>query len=129
MEVVKKRIFYSQADRKGVGLREQMWKFWPIFSIEIWFFDTQNTFYLFSQKCIFYAIFMVANGRPEGPGLMQMIVHSGRPLPMIIQKVAFFFLYVHYMGSKTQPKKTQQVDSKAEGVCVCVCQRLRSAWL
>ena len=26
--------------------RKQMWKFWPIFSIEIWFFDTQNTFYL-----------------------------------------------------------------------------------
>ena len=26
--------------------RKQMWKFWTIFFIEIWFFDTQNIFYL-----------------------------------------------------------------------------------
>ena len=25
--------------------QKQMWKFWSIFFIEIWFFDTQNTFY------------------------------------------------------------------------------------
>ena len=30
---------------------KQMWKFWPIFFIEIWFFDTQNTFYLIG-KCL-----------------------------------------------------------------------------
>ena len=39
--VVKKRIFYGQADRKGgagVGHLgpdcKQLWKFWPIFSVE-----------------------------------------------------------------------------------------------
>ena len=45
----KKRIFYGQADHKGGGgvspigpNRKQMWEFWPIFSIEIWFFVTQK---------------------------------------------------------------------------------------
>ena len=36
-----------------------MWKFWPIFSIEIWFFDTQNTFNLIVKglkKCIFHVL-------------------------------------------------------------------------
>ena len=48
-EVVKKRIFYGQAFRKGGtggSDRKQMWKSLPISSIEIWFFDAQNTFYL-----------------------------------------------------------------------------------
>ena len=45
-EFSKKRKFYGQADCKGGGFspigpdRQQMWKFWPIFCIEIWFFDT-----------------------------------------------------------------------------------------
>ena len=53
VKVSKKRIFYSLADRKGGGGwslvspfgpdRKQMWEFWPLFSIEMWFFDTQNT--------------------------------------------------------------------------------------
>ena len=50
----RKRIFtVTLAIREGDGgvsplgpYRNQIWKFWPIFSIEIWFFDTQNTFYL-----------------------------------------------------------------------------------
>ena len=50
----KKRISYGQADRKGGGGgvsplgpdRKKMWKFWLIFFIEIWFFDTQKTFFL-----------------------------------------------------------------------------------
>ena len=36
-----------------------MWQFWPIFSIEIWFLDTQNYILCHcegSQKCIFHAL-------------------------------------------------------------------------
>ena len=38
----------GRGGREGSPLgpdRKQMWKFWPI-SLKIWFFDTQNTFYL-----------------------------------------------------------------------------------
>ena len=39
-EVIKKRIFCGQADRK------KMWKIWPIFFNGIWLYDTQNTYHL-----------------------------------------------------------------------------------
>ena len=41
--------------------RKQMWKYCPIFSIEIWFFDTQNTFYLIVRglKNAFFMPFML----------------------------------------------------------------------
>ena len=52
---------------------------------------------------------MVANDRPEGTGLLQMI----------IQKVAFFLLYVHYLGSNTQPKKHEKLTVRLR-VCVYV---------
>ena len=53
-EVVKKtdilRSGWLQGGEEGVSHLgpdcKQMLKFWPIFSIEVWFFDTQNIFYL-----------------------------------------------------------------------------------
>ena len=51
-EGVKNGYFTVRLNVRGGGVshngpdRKQMWKCWPIFSIEFWFFDTQNTFYL-----------------------------------------------------------------------------------
>ena len=44
--------------------RKPILKYWPIISIEIWFFDTQNTFYLVVKvlkKSIFHALFVIAS--------------------------------------------------------------------
>ena len=50
--------------------RKQMWIFLPIFSIEVWLFDAQDTFYLFVKglkKYIFHDLFVVAIDHLEGP--------------------------------------------------------------
>ena len=126
-EVIKNGYFTVRLcfrERGGVNLlgpdRQQMWKFWPIFSIEILFFDTQDKFYLISQKCIFHAIFMVANDRPEGTGLLQMIVYRGQPLANDYPESCLFLVICSLSGVKHTTKKTRKTDSKVEGVCVCV---------
>ena len=40
--------------------RKEMWKFWPIFSIVFWFFDTQNTLHIIVRG-LKHAFFSVLN--------------------------------------------------------------------
>ena len=66
-EGVKKSIYILHISRSGSGGvshlgpdRKEMWKFWPIFSIVFWFFDTQNTLNII-VKGLKYAFLSVLN--------------------------------------------------------------------
>ena len=125
-EVVKIRIFYGQSDREGGGsarsaLAVSKLSHFFHWTLILWCIEyTQNTFYLISQKCIFHAIFMVANDRPEGTGLLQMIVYRGQPLANDYPESCLFLVICSLSGVKHTTKKTRKTDSKVEGVCVCV---------
>ena len=72
---------------------------------------------------------MVANDRPEGTGLLQMIVYGGRPLANDHPESCLFLVICSLSAVEHTTPKKRKADSAVEGVCVCVCvcQRLRSA--
>ena len=57
-------LYISRSGSGGVSHlgpdRKEMWKFWPIFSIVFWFFDTQNTLHII-VKGLKYAFLSVLN--------------------------------------------------------------------
>ena len=60
---------------------------------------------------------MVANDRPEGTGLLQMIVYRGQPLANDYPESCLFLVICSLSGVIHTTKKTRKTDSKVEGVC------------
>ena len=82
--VVKKWIFYGEADCKGGSatsvLTVNKCENFVFFLTEIWFFDNQNTFYLIVQglKNAFFTPFLWLS--KWGASLLQMMIQRDRPL-------------------------------------------------
>ena len=99
-----------------------MQKFWPIFSIEIWFFDTQNTFYLIVRGltnaflCPFRLCYSAI--RPETETEQQQTVLGKLGILVVGLKWPFSSFqntYDHNIRSKEDPKKISQPTDRKGG--------------